>query len=373
MSEEEKPYVELRNVSKSYEGQTVLRNISLKIPYNTYFCICGPTGSGKSTLLKILAGLETPDEGEIYINGELVNDIPPEDRGIGMLFEHMTYALFPHYSIYENIIYGPRVRGEPKEIIKKTADEMLQLVLLSDRANDFPDVMSGGMKQRVALARALMTGSKLILLDEPLGALDAKIRLNLRKELVNMVRSLGDLTVIHVTQDVEEALMVSDYIAILYFGEILQIGTPEELYDHPNSIEVCNFLSNSNFLEGEVVRIEKPYSIIQSQNTMLRVTDLSYSVGTKVVVAIRATDLSIHPDNTSNVNKLEGRVLRRQFIHGFMRYEVELESKKVIVIEVPYKKASSFEEGDRVSISFRPEHTLVFSHPGEILKDILEV
>ncbi|MFX1294251.1 MAG: ABC transporter ATP-binding protein [Promethearchaeota archaeon] len=372
MDKKEQVYVVFKNVSKSFEGVPVLKNITLKIPYNSYFCICGPTGSGKSTLLKLLAGLEKPDKGEIYIDNKFVNKIPPEDRGIGMLFEHMTYALFPHYSIYDNIIYPMRVRGEPKEITRKIANEMLQLVLLEGRADDYPEVMSGGMKQRVALARALMTGSKLILLDEPLSALDAKIRLNLRKELVSMVKSLGYLTVIHVTQDIEEALMVSDYIAILFFGDIIQMGTPEELYNHPNSIEVCNFLSNSNFFEGIVSELNEIYALIDLKYAKIRVADLSHSEGAEVVVAVRSTDLMINKNKTININKLEGKILRRQFIHGFMRYEVLIGDGKIIVIEQNLEPETSFNEEEQVLISFIPEQSLVFAHPGRSLKEILE-
>lgn len=371
MSNSKKPYVELRNISKAYEGTKVLNNISLKIPYNTYFCICGPTGSGKSTLLKILAGLVKPDEGEIFIDGQQVNDIPPEDRGIGMLFEHMTYALFPHYSIYENIIYGPRVKGETDENTKIEAREMLQLVLLEDRADDLPKVMSGGMKQRVALARALMTGSKLILLDEPLGALDAKIRLNLRKELVHMVKSLGNLTVIHITQDIEEALMVSDYMIVLFFGKILQQGTPEELYDNPNSIEVCNFLSKANFFEGKVTALEENHSLIDLEDTTIKISDKSQSQGTDVVIAIRATDLTINKEKIESPNQFQGKVLRKQFIHGTIRYEIELPDKKIVVAIQPYEPENILKEDESVFLSFSPESPLIFPHPGESLEKIL--
>ncbi len=368
MSKNKDICVELRNITKSYDHVPFLKNLSLKIPHNSYFCICGPTGSGKSTLLKIIAGLEKPDQGEIYINGKKMNDVLPEDRGIGMLFEHMTYALFPNLSIFENLIYGQRVRGVPAEESEETAAEMLQLIMLTDRAKDFPDVMSGGMKQRVALGRALMTGAKEILLDEPLGALDAKIRLNLRKELVSMVKSLGDLTVIHVTQDIEEALMVSDYVAAIFFGNILQIGTPEEIYNHPNSIEVCSFFSTSNFFEGSIIGLEDDNAVINMQGTTIRVKNRAFSKGDKVVIAIRATDLTLQKQRTSDTNQLEGRVLRHQFILGFMRYEVELETKKVIVVNQRYEEGTAFTENEKVTVTFFPSNILLFPHPGESIE-----
>lgn len=367
MSEKKDACVELRNITKSYENIPFLKNISLKIPYNSYFCICGPTGSGKSTLLKLIAGLEKPDQGEIYIHGKKVNDVLPEDRGVGMLFEHMTYALFPNLSIYENLIYGQRVRGVPAEESKETAKGMLQLIMLTERAKDMPAVMSGGMKQRVALGRALMTGAKIILLDEPLGALDAKIRLNLRKELVNLVKSLGDLTVIHVTQDIEEALMVSDYVVAIFGGNVLQLGTPEEIYRHPNSIEVCSFFSTSNFFEGSVTGLEEENAVINMEGTTIRVKNRAYSKGDKVVIAIRATDLALQQRKTSETNQLGGKVLRHQFILGFMRYEVELETKKVVVVSQRYEEGTAFKENEPIAVTFFPSSILLFPHPGEAL------
>ncbi len=371
MEKAKKPFVEVKNISKRFEGKTVLNNISFTIPYNSYFCICGPTGSGKSTLLRIIAGLESPDEGEIIINGKVMNEIPPEDRGIGMLFEHMTYALFPHYTIYENVIYGPRVRGMPSDETRKAALEMLRLVLLEDRADALPGVMSGGMKQRVALARALMTGSKLIILDEPLGALDAKIRLSLRKELVHMVQSLGDLTVIHVTQDIEEALMISDNLLVLFFGDILQMAPPEEIFDHPNSIEVCNFISKANFFEGIVQEVDETHSLIELKSKVIKVENISNPKGAQVVLAVRATDLLIKKEKSTEMNQLEGKILRKQFIHGTMRYEVKLPSKKILVAIQPFEPECILEEEEAVFISFEAKSPLVFPHPGEKLQKIL--
>jgi ABC-type Fe3+/spermidine/putrescine transport system ATPase subunit len=286
-----------------------------------------------------------------------------------MLFEHMTYALFPHLSIYENLIYGQRVRGVASEESEKTADEMLRLLMLADRAKDFPRVMSGGMKQRVALGRALMTGAELILLDEPLGALDAKIRLNLRKELVSMVKALGYLTVIHVTQDIEEALMVSDYIVAIFSGKILQIGTPEEIYNHPNSIEVCSFFSTSNFFEGSISGIEEPNALIDLHGITIQIKNRAFSKGDQVVVAIRATDLSIQKEKTSDLNQLQGKVLRYQFNQGVMRYEIELENKNVIVVNQRYDENISFKENEKVTITLYPTNIIVFPHPGESLEE----
>ena len=224
--------VTLFNVFKKVRGKSFISDLSFKVKAGEYFTICGPTGSGKSTILKIIAGLEKIDKGEIYIDEKLVNKIRAEYRGIGMVFEHPTYAIFPHYTLIENIYYGPRAKGGKLDEIKKIGSEMLQMMLLEDRADFFVNESSGGMLQRIALGRALAASDKLILLDEPLSALDAKIRMALRYELMDIFKNVG-VTCIHATQDTEEALMISDRILVLNKGTIEQIGTPYKIYQHP--------------------------------------------------------------------------------------------------------------------------------------------
>ncbi|MFB0543416.1 MAG: ABC transporter ATP-binding protein, partial [Candidatus Bathyarchaeia archaeon] len=223
------PQVRLEGVTKKYGETVAVRSLSLTVQDGEYFTLLGPMGSGKTTILMLLAGLIEPDEGEIYFDNRIMKGVPPEDRGIGFVFE--TFALFPHYNVWENVSYGPRVRGENPAATKSVAEEMLEMVLLEDRPDALPDELSGGMKQRVALARALTSGAKILLLDEPLGALDAKIRTALAQDLRRIVKDLG-LTAIHVTNSVEEAMTISDRIALLHGGTLEQVGTPRELYEN---------------------------------------------------------------------------------------------------------------------------------------------
>ncbi|MEM2970532.1 MAG: ABC transporter ATP-binding protein, partial [Candidatus Bathyarchaeia archaeon] len=205
------PEIELRNVTKRFGKILAVNNVSLKIHDKEYFSLIGPSGCGKTTLLRIIAGLIKPDEGEILIDGRLVNNVPPEDRGIGFVFQ--TYALFPHMNVLENVMYGPRVKAWEKERALRLAREILALVRLFQRPGAYPQQFSGGMRQRVGVARALAAGGQILLLDEPLGALDAKIRFELRYEIRRLVKDLG-LTAIHVTHDQAEAMAVSDRIAV---------------------------------------------------------------------------------------------------------------------------------------------------------------
>jgi len=248
------PKIQLKGVTKRF-GKKILAvdNVSLEIQDKEYFSLIGPSGCGKTTLLRMIAGLIQPTKGEIYIDDTLVNDVPPEDRGIGFVFQ--TYALFPHMNVFDNVTYGPRVKAWEAKRAASLGRETLEMVKLDKRADAYPHELSGGMMQRVAVARALAAGSKILLLDEPLGALDAKIRNELRYEIKRLVEDLG-LTAIHVTHDQAEAMAISDRIAVMKKGRILQVGTPYELYMNPQQIFIANFIGESNFLEGRVIGME---------------------------------------------------------------------------------------------------------------------
>ncbi|HDN05695.1 MAG TPA: ABC transporter ATP-binding protein, partial [Candidatus Bathyarchaeota archaeon] len=243
------PDVRLVNVTKRYGKIVAVNKVNLHVYDKEYFALLGPSGCGKTTLLRLIAGLIKPDEGEIYIGDKLVNDVPPEDRDVGFVFQ--TFALFPHLNVWNNVIYGPRVKGFDMKKASRIGDEVLEMVRLHERLDAFPNELSGGMMQRIAVARALAAGSRLLLLDEPLGQLDAKVRNELRYEIRRMAKDLG-LTAIHVTHDQSEAMAISDRIAVMKKGRILQVGTPEELYMNPKSVFVAHFVGESNFLEGYV-------------------------------------------------------------------------------------------------------------------------
>jgi ABC-type Fe3+/spermidine/putrescine transport system ATPase subunit len=255
--------IKLENISKYFRNFKALDNINLEIKDKEYFILLGPTGAGKTTLLKVIAGLIKPDSGNIYFDGENASTLSPDERNLGFMFEN--YALFPHMNIYDNISYSGRVNARDVDQTKMIVDQVLMMTLLTGRNDAFPEEMSGGMKQRVALCRALMNleQSKLLILDEPLKALDAGLRMDLRRELLLMAKSEQlELTVIHVTNEEEEAMMVADRIAIIDKGQIVQVGTPNEIYYHPKNLFVANFMSEINYFEGKCLNsIEPPWDI----------------------------------------------------------------------------------------------------------------
>lgn len=332
------PKVELRHVSKKYDQLVAVNDLNLAVAEGEYLTLLGPTGSGKTTTLLLIAGLIQPEKGgEIYIDNKLVNDISTENRNIGFVFAQ--YALFPHLNVIENLTYSPRVKGESLEEARKSAREMLELVILSGRGDALPKELSGGMKQRVALARTLMSGSKLLLLDEPLGALDARIRMALRNELRTIVKDLG-LTAIHATNDITESFLISDRIAILRRGTLVQIGTPYEVYENPSNIFVANFLSATNFFEGTVKSIEKNRALLELKRGLKAVTNkTSKAEDSRIVLGIRAEDFQIHPRRDIDApNYFHGKVESSKFISGINRYELRLENNDRIIVR---EKATS--------------------------------
>ena len=368
------PEVELKNVSVKFDGELKLKNLNLKVKDGEYITICGPTGAGKSSFLKVIAGIIKPDEGEVLFDGKVINDVTPEDRGIGMVFEHQTYALFPHLTVLGNTIYGPRVRGGDLEEIRKIGMQMLHMVLLGERASAFPRECSGGMKQRVALARALMASQEtnLILLDEPLSALDAKIRMALRFELMNLVENVG-VTCIHVTQDTEEALMVSQRLIIINQGEFIQEGTPKEIYENPKNIFVCRFISTCNFIEGIIQSTENGFSKVKLKNDLIiTVKNENFQDNDRIVVAIRAENLELLREKKEGMNQIPGTVLNSKYVSGNDITEVSLVTGDLFTSK---KHAIQiwFEESDEVLASFKPERVLLFPYPEEGLEKALEI
>lgn len=365
------PEVEVVNVTKTFAKGKIIAvdNVSLHIRDKEYFSLLGPSGCGKTTLLRLIAGLIQPDEGEIYIEGKLVNDVPPEDRGIGFVFQ--TYALFPHMDVWDNVTYGPRVKAWKEDKSTRIGREMLEMVRLYERADAVPHELSGGMMQRVALARALAAGAKLLLLDEPLGALDAKIRSTLRYELRKLVKDL-ELTAIHVTHDQAEATAISDRIAVMRKGKILQVGNPQELYMNPKHIFVAHFIGESNFLEGYVSEMkEKEFIIELRQGFFLRASGKEHKTGEKLAIAVRPEALEIEKGRIRKLNSLFGEVERVQFEGTNIRYEIKLENADHIVVVRPSLLTEWFSTGEKVTVDFPVEKILVFPYPRRGLREEL--
>lgn len=366
------PNVVLSNITKRYGRILAVDHVNLEIKDKEYVTLLGPSGCGKTTLLKIIAGLINPDEGEVIIDGKVMNDVPPEERNIGFVFQN--YALFPHMNLWENVVYGPKIKGWSEDTIVRVANEMLSMVSLIDRKESFPNELSGGMQQKAALARALSTGTSLLLLDEPLGALDIKTRTELRYELRKLIKYLG-LTAIHVTHDQEEAMAVSDRIIVMRKGRIEQVGSPEELYSNPKTPFIANFIGESNFFDGSILRMNKESSIIEIRGGLILEAKIkNYHEGERVVIAIRPEHISLEPYAPADINLLPGKVERALFFGWMIKYDVRLINNDVITVRVSIeeKEKRKFNVGDKVSIRIDPGKMHVFAYPKEGLREAIK-
>ncbi len=366
------PEVKVVHVTKKFGRKIVaVDDVSLQVYDKEYFSLLGPSGCGKTTLLRVIAGLVEPNEGEVYIEGKLVNKVPPEDRGIGFVFQ--TYALFPHMKVWDNVTYGPRVKAWEDNKSERIGREMLEMVRLYERKEALPHELSGGMMQRVALSRALAAGAKLLLLDEPLGALDAKIRFELRYELRRLVKDL-DLTAIHVTHDQGEAMAISDRIAIMKKGRILQVGTPQELYVNPKHIFVANFIGENNFLEGHITKTQPgEISIELRDGLIVSASDKFEGEGERVVLAVRPGTFSLEKGRKKRENAMRGVVERTRYEGTNIRYEVRLENEDMVVVVRPSLLEQWFNVGDNVTVSFPADKSYVFAYPSHGLREELAV
>jgi len=365
------PDVRIVNVTKRFGKVTAVNNVSLNIRDKEYFSLLGPSGCGKTTLLRLIAGLIQPDEGEIYINDRLVNDVPPEDRDVGFVFQ--TFALFPHMNAWDNVTYGPRVKNFGAKNIETIGNEVLDMVKLHERLDAFPNELSGGMMQRIAVARALAAGAKLLLLDEPLGQLDAKIRIDLRQDIRKMAKDLG-LTAVHVTHDQSEAMSISDKIAVMRKGKVLQIGAPQELYMNPNSIFVANFIGESNFLDSNIFDARGDEVVVELHGGIkVRVHGKNMSKGERVVLAIRPETFSIEKGEKKFENSISGTIERVIFEGTNIRYEVRLKNQDLIVIIRPSLIGEWINIGENVTTGFPSEKAYLFKYPEVGLREEMSV
>jgi len=364
------PDVRIENVTKKFGKLVAVDDVSLHVHDKEYFALLGPSGCGKTTLLRLIAGLIQPDEGKIYIGDKLVNDVPPEDRDIGFVFQ--TFALFPHMDVWNNVIYGPRVKGFDMKKAGTIGHEVLEMVRLDERLDAFPNELSGGMMQRIAVARALAAGARLLLLDEPLGQLDAKVRNDLRYEIRKMTKDLG-LTAIHVTHDQAEAMAISDKIAVMKKGKIKQVGTPIELYMSPENVFVANFIGESNFLEGYVLERDNKETLIELRGGIrVQAVRNGLNKGERVVLAIRPEAFVVE-NGMKGKNSISGVVERVTFEGTNVRYEIVLENQDMIVIVKPSMIGEWFKIDEKVNVSFPSERAHMFPYPETGLKEELAV
>jgi len=366
------PDIRLVNVTKRFGNIVAVDGVNLHIYDKEYFSLLGPSGCGKTTLLRLIAGLVHPDEGEIYIGDRLVNEVPPEDRDIGFVFQ--TFALFPHMNAWDNVTYGPRVKGFNIKKAETIGHEVLEMVKLHKRLDAYPDELSGGMMQRIAVARALAAGARLLLLDEPLGQLDAKVRNEIRYEIRKMTKDL-ELTAIHVTHDQAEAMAISDRIAVIKKGKILQVGTPKELYMTPKSVFVAYFIGESNFLEGYVSNLSKRGAVIELRGGIKVQARVQKTMekGEKVVLAIRPETIVIEKGIKKSKNSILGIVERITFEGTDIRYEVRLRNQDLVVVVKPSLVEEWLNVGENVTVSFSSGKTHVFAYPEVGLREELTV
>ena len=358
------PAVELVSVTKHFGDVTAVDNVSLKIEDGEFFSLLGPSGCGKTTTLRMIAGFETPTEGEIYIQGKLMGLTPPFQRNTNMVFQ--DYALFPHMSVAGNIGFGLEMKKVPKEEIARRVEEALELVRLPGLGKRRPDQLSGGQQQRVALARALINRPGVLLLDEPLGSLDLKLRKEMQLELKDLQHRVG-ITFVYVTHDQEEALTMSDRIAVMDQGRTLQAGTPTEIYERPASRFVADFIGETNFLEGVVLRRDGTYVVVDvaGMPPALAQSAEEFAPGKRVTVAVRPEKITIQKEERRRENNCcQGTIETVVYIGTDTNYVVRLDSGATMRVReqnILPSLGRDLDEGATVFLFWQPEGSSLLS------------
>jgi len=354
----ENSIVQLESITKKFGQVIAVDHVSLEILAGEFFSILGPSGCGKTTLLRLIAGLETPDSGFIYLHNKLINSVPPYQRDVNMVFQN--YALFPHMNVYENIAFGLKMRKMRKEKIDQRVSKALELVGLSGMDLRKTTQLSGGQQQRVALARALVNEPSVLLLDEPLGALDLKLRKQMQMELKSLQKQLG-ITFIYVTHDQEEALTMSDKIAVMSAGKIEQLGTPSQIYDKPKSEFVSNFIGISNLFEGDLKSLDNSTLVLNTPDGIeikALVNDSTYP--RTAIAMVRPEKIQIDTQKPEKeVNFLRGRIIDIVYLGTVMQFKVRYKNRDVFILEKNCNKASEYSLDQEVFISWDFNSTVI--------------
>jgi putrescine transport system ATP-binding protein len=362
----QKPFLEIVGITKKFGLFTAVDNVSIKIYQSELFCLLGGSGCGKTTLLRLLAGFETPTEGKILIDGVDVTGLPPYERPMNMMFQ--SYAIFPHMSVEKNVAYGLKREGLPKTEIKNRVENILELVQMTQFAKRKPHQLSGGQQQRVALSRALVKQPKVLLLDEPLAALDKKLREKTQFELIDIQDKLG-ITFIVVTHDQEEAMTLSTRIAVMNQGKFVQIGTPTDIYEYPQSRFTANFIGSINIFEGMVEKNQSDSHIVKCEETdqdLLIDHESSIHVGESIGVAIRPEKIHISKESPADhqFNTVRGKILDFGYLGNLSVYNVKLDSGKIVKVSAPNQHRFSKHQvdwDDIVYLSWEAADTVVLS------------
>jgi putrescine transport system ATP-binding protein len=362
----QKPLIRFQNVTKRFGDFVAIDNLTLDIFEQEFFALLGPSGCGKTTMMRMLAGFENATEGRIELAGQDISAVPPNKRAVNMMFQ--SYALFPHLSVWDNIAFGLRRSDMPKLDINDRVEEMLKLTRLEKFAHRKPHQISGGQRQRVALARSLAKAPKLLLLDEPLGALDAKLRQATQFELMDIQEKTGTTFVI-VTHDQEEAMTVASRVAVMDEGRIMQVATPDRIYETPNSVYVADFIGEVNIIEGTAHPSgDNRYDIhwADGQPPLTAVTESTFSDGQRCHLAIRPEKISITADQpTDAANAVQGKVLDIAYLGNLSTYHVELPGGTIIKAQTANTRrlsARSFTWEDPVWLSWTATAGVLLDH-----------
>jgi putative spermidine/putrescine transport system ATP-binding protein len=349
-------FLELNGITKYFGQVAAVKNVSLSIQQGEFLTLLGPSGCGKTTILRMIAGFENPSEGTIRLEEDDITYRPANKRPMGMVFQ--SYALFPHMTAEQNIAFGMKIKRLPGSQIQQRCAELLELVGLGEMGPRYPHQLSGGQQQRIALARALAVEPKVLLLDEPLSALDARVRVSLRTEIRRIQQQLK-MTAIYVTHDQEEALAISDRIAVMAKGKIEQLDHPEEIYSNPQTIFTATFVGTSNHFEGVVESAEK--GLCQAKTYTFHVPPLSPSLnGKRVLIVVRPEEVALQsaeeePQGTNGTgNRIPGVVELRTFLGPFTRFHVRLDSETILTADIPSQQARDYAVEQRVFLVFPP-------------------
>ena len=360
------PTVELRNITKTFGDVIAVDSLSVKVRQGEFFSLLGPSGCGKTTTLRLIAGFEAPTRGQIRIKNQDVTGKRPYQRNVNTVFQN--YALFPHLTVAGNIAFGLERKKVPREQISRHIESVLDLVHLEGMASRYPRQLSGGQQQRVALARALVLRPDVLLLDEPLGALDLKLRKEMQIELKSLQEKVG-ITFIYVTHDQEEALTMSDHIAVMENGRLVQVGTPEDIYNLPRTRFVAEFIGVSNLFSGQVTdHLQEGIQAETSGGLKIAVsTSDRRTNGESLTFSVRPEKISLMPETPENdgINRFQGKVVHKIFLGGSVSYEISLSTEEQITVDVKNERQSdrsiSLSPGDPVTVSWHPDDCIVLS------------